>query len=57
MSGNRFKSSDVLAKQLADDLAERMAEAIEVRGRVCIAVSGGSTPIRFFEELSTRDIP
>ncbi|MFP6788465.1 MAG: 6-phosphogluconolactonase [Thalassolituus sp.] len=57
MSGNRFKRSDVLAKQLADDLAERMAEAIEVRGRVCIAVSGGSTPIRFFEELSTRDIP
>ena len=30
MSGNRFKRSDVLAKQLADDLAERMAEAIEV---------------------------
>jgi 6-phosphogluconolactonase len=56
MSDNRFKNSDILAKHLADDLSERMTEAIEARGRVCLAVSGGSTPIRFFEELSMRDI-
>ncbi|MEK9764854.1 MAG: 6-phosphogluconolactonase, partial [Thalassolituus sp.] len=56
MTDNRFKSSAALARQLADDLAEKMREAIEARGRVCIAVSGGSTPVRFFEELSTRKL-
>jgi len=56
MTDNRFKSSATLARQLADDLAEKMREAIEARGRVCIAVSGGSTPVRFFEELSTRKL-
>jgi 6-phosphogluconolactonase len=56
MTDNRFKSADALARQLADDLAGKMREAIEARGRVCIALSGGSTPVRFFEELSKRKL-
>lgn len=56
MSENRFQSSAVLARQMADDLAFRIREAIEARGRVCLAVSGGTTPVQFFEELSTRDV-
>ena len=56
MIDNRFSSSSVLARQLADDLAGKMREAIEARGRVCIAVSGGSTPVKFFEELSKRQL-
>lgn len=56
MAENRFKSADALAKQLAEDLANRIREAIEARGRVCIAVSGGTTPVRFFEELSKQKL-
>jgi len=56
MTDNRFESPDALARQLADDLAAKMREAIEERGRVCIAVSGGSTPVRFLEQLSTRKL-
>ena len=56
MSENRFQSSAVLARQMADDLATRIREAIEARGRVCLAVSGGTTPVQFFEELSSRDV-
>lgn len=56
MAENRFTSSEALARQLADDLAGKMREAIDARGRVCIAVSGGSTPVRFFEELSKREL-
>lgn len=56
MAENRFKSQDALARQLADDLAGRIKEAISARGRVCLAVSGGSTPVRFFEELSVREL-
>ena len=56
MTDNRFASSETLAKQLADSLAKRIREAIEARGRVCIAVSGGSTPVRFFQELSKREL-
>ena len=56
MTDNRFKSPETLAKQLADSLAKRIREAIEARGRVCIAVSGGSTPVRFFRELSQRKL-
>lgn len=54
MTDNRFSSSSTLARQLADDLAGKMREAIAARGRVCIAVSGGSTPVKFFDELSKR---
>ena len=56
MTDNRFTSPDALARQLADDLAGKMRESIAARGRVCIAVSGGSTPVRFLEELSKRKL-
>lgn len=56
MTDNRFQSSAALARALADDLAGKMRDAIAARGRVCIAVSGGSTPVRFFEELSKREL-
>jgi 6-phosphogluconolactonase len=53
---NEFKDSAELASALADEVARRLAGAIYARDRASIAVSGGSTPKRFFEELSTREL-
>lgn len=53
---SRFQSSASLAKQLAEDLAQRMRDALTERGRVCLAVSGGSTPVAFFQALSQCEL-
>lgn len=51
-----FDSPAQLAAALADAVAEVLDAAIVVRGHATLAVSGGSTPTRFFEVLSGRDI-
>ncbi len=51
-----FADSATLASALADKVAACLATAITERGRASVAVSGGSTPKRFFEALSTREI-
>lgn len=53
---HEFPDAAALAANLADEVAARLAAAIEERGTASIAVSGGSTPKRFFEALSSRDI-
>lgn len=49
-----FDSGEALAAAMADRVADALREGIAVRGRASIAVSGGSTPGRFFDTLSTR---
>jgi 6-phosphogluconolactonase len=51
-----FEARDVLAGQLARDVADELARAIEAKGRATLAVSGGSTPKLFFEKLSEENI-
>lgn len=51
-----FESGAALAEAMADRVASVLGEAIEARGRASIAVSGGSTPGRFFDTLSTRPL-
>ncbi|MBT9371897.1 6-phosphogluconolactonase [Rhizobium sp. CSW-27] len=51
-----FANATELAELLASDVATHLEKAIAERGSASIAVSGGSTPKRFFEALSTRDI-
>ena len=51
-----FSSRAELAEALADKVAQKLTKAIEQRGKALLAVSGGTTPARFFEALSTRDI-
>ncbi len=43
-----------LAKALADAVAEKLIAGIAERGRASLAVSGGSTPARFFTALGKR---
>ena len=52
-----FADKPTLAKELAEAVADRIRAAIEERGIAAIAVSGGSTPGRFFQALGkTKDI-
>ncbi|MCY0964633.1 6-phosphogluconolactonase [Parathalassolituus penaei] len=57
MSDNCFATSDVLARQLADAVGGALQRRIEEKGRACLAVSGGRTPVAFLRELSSRDLP
>jgi 6-phosphogluconolactonase len=51
-----FADGAELAAALADEVATRLSAAISKTGTASIAVSGGSTPKRFFEVLSEKDI-
>lgn len=49
-----FAGKDELALALADAVAENLKAGLAARGAAVLAVSGGSTPARFFAELSRR---
>lgn len=49
-----FPSPEALAAALAETVAQALAEAIERRGQAFLAVSGGTTPTRFFRALSEQ---
>jgi 6-phosphogluconolactonase len=49
-------SAEALAGRLAKDVAGLLRRAIEERGRALLAVSGGTTPLRFFDALSKEDL-
>jgi 6-phosphogluconolactonase len=52
-----FADKATLAKELAEGVADKIRAAIAERGVAAIAVSGGSTPGRFFQALGkTKDI-
>ena len=51
-----FDNGDVLAEWLAGRVADKLAAAIREKGNATLAVSGGSTPLRFFKHLSGKDI-
>lgn len=50
-----FRDKQALADSLADQVAADLAAAVKSRGAATLAVSGGSTPARFFAALSSRD--
>ncbi|SDG60175.1 6-phosphogluconolactonase [Pelagibacterium luteolum] len=52
---NVFSDRDKLAEALAEAVADNLNAGLDERGRASLAVSGGSTPKRFFEVLSARD--
>lgn len=49
-----FGNKDELALALADAVADTLRAGIEARGTAALAVSGGSTPAKFFHALSQR---
>ncbi|MDL2307238.1 6-phosphogluconolactonase [Desulfovibrio sp. OttesenSCG-928-C06] len=50
-----FNNGDELAAFMAGMIAERCADAIDKRGVFRLAVSGGSSPLRFFRLLAQDD--
>ncbi|HKJ94031.1 MAG TPA: 6-phosphogluconolactonase [Gammaproteobacteria bacterium] len=55
-NAHRFDSRDGLGDALAATVAERLEDAIGARGRASLVVSGGSTPVPFFEALRRRPL-
>ncbi len=49
-----FASKEELAKALSEDVASKLNAGIQARGQAVLAVSGGSTPGRFFAQLGKR---
>ena len=49
-----FRDKQQLAEALADAVAGNLKAGINARGKASLAVSGGSTPARFFKALSER---
>ncbi len=52
-----FSDSAAVARALADYVGGALAARVARDGLASLAVSGGRTPTRFFDELSTRDLP
>ncbi|MBI4921201.1 MAG: 6-phosphogluconolactonase [Devosia nanyangense] len=53
-----FRDKDQLAEALADAVAGNLKAGVKARGAASLAVSGGTTPARFFKALSARaDVP
>ena len=52
----RFPAMAELAQALAADVAQMLARAIDARGGASLIVSGGKTPVKFFEQLRARPI-
>src|SRR6185437_2462950 len=50
----RFPGMAELASALASDVAQTLAKAIAARGGASLIVSGGNTPVKFFEQLRTQ---
>lgn len=46
----------LLAKELADFVAQRLRTGVSERGRALLVLSGGSTPVPFFEALAQCDL-
>ncbi|MFK8254014.1 6-phosphogluconolactonase [Ancylobacter terrae] len=51
-----FPDGAALAEALADFVAEALSARIARQGSASLAVSGGRTPVRFFEALAARDL-
>ena len=52
-----FADRERLAWHLASDICSALRRLIEANGKATLAVSGGSTPILFFDKISQMGIP
>ena len=56
VTARAFKSPTQLAQRLAADVAERLRAAIAGQGRATLVVSGGRSPVAFFEALGQEKL-
>ncbi|MFV3403505.1 MULTISPECIES: 6-phosphogluconolactonase [Pseudomonas] len=46
--------ANALAKALAEEVAERLRQAIASKGQACVVLSGGRSPVPFLEQLARQ---
>ncbi|MFY9179829.1 MAG: 6-phosphogluconolactonase [Venatoribacter sp.] len=56
MNLQTYENSQELANALAQEIASRMGRVLEKEGKVTIAVSGGTTPKLFLQQLSKEKL-
>ncbi len=56
ITDNRFDNPEDLARQLARGVARRLQQCIDERGHASLAVSGGKTPVLFFQQLAQQSL-
>lgn len=49
-------SEDILAKKLALSVSKQLDSCLKEKNKACLAVSGGKTPIAFFQYLSQQEL-
>lgn len=54
---HRFPDAHALARALAGEIQVDLQEAIAMRGRASLVVSGGRTPVALFNQLATEKLP
>lgn len=52
-----YQEKTSLTQALADNIADRLQQAVSTRGAASLLVSGGRSPIELFKALSSRDLP
>ncbi|WP_394561961.1 6-phosphogluconolactonase [Aquipseudomonas alcaligenes] len=57
VTGYQYESAAQLAEGLALRVAEALRAAIAERGRALLVVSGGRSPVAFFERLAREQLP
>src|SRR5438128_4707814 len=56
VSAHEFLTPMLLAEGLALNVAEQLREAISARGAATLVVSGGRSPVAFFQCLAKQDL-
>lgn len=56
MKIHQFQDSQQQVKALSKSIAQSIQETLQKKGHVTLAVSGGKSPIKLFEELSRHDL-
>ncbi|MEC4723347.1 6-phosphogluconolactonase [Noviherbaspirillum sp. CPCC 100848] len=57
ISEHPHASDEALAECTADEIASALKNAIDLRGRATLVVSGGRSPVPMFQILSKKDLP
>lgn len=55
--GYQYETPALMAEALAQQVAEALRGAVSARGRALLVVSGGRSPIPFFECLARQELP
>lgn len=56
VTAHEYRTPALLADGLANDVAEQLRSAISARGEATLVVSGGRSPVAFFQNLAKQGL-